>query len=237
MTKSRRYKELVFKGILVIIIGFFTGLVGFFIFFAFGPMFRPAGPIISTVIVLLALAWFIYIFTEGENRRNTVIITILIIVSASYTSCFMVDFIIGKADWKYPFYHPTGISGSLANEEEWNLPQPRCATSSYTRGNESLKAGAFYYKQFLTYNPYHSIPQSLYKKITCGIALSRTAYQEYKERLDNQGFEIEENTPSSSFTATNNTLVVYCYLDGKHVVVAKASKDEKHLLKPIMEIN
>ncbi len=218
-----------------IIIGFFTGLMWFFVFTAFGPTLKTTGFIVATVIALLALVCSTFFFTEGEGRRSTAIIVVLFVVFTSYTSCFLMDSFMGKADWKYPFYHPVPGDWSLANEEEWNFLEPRCATSSYARGNQSIQVADFYYREIITYNPYHSIPQSLYDKLTCGIALSSTAYQDYKERLDNQGFEIKENSSSSRFTATNNTTAVYCYLDGKHLVVAKATKDNMHLLNNVRE--
>ncbi len=117
---------------------------------------------------------------------------------------------------------------SYPDEPIWGFYEPDYYTVAYMEKNKSLEVADFYYRGYLTFNPYYSVPQALHKKLAYGYATSVSGYKDYKTKLEIHGFKVEER--ESGFMATNNTTVVQCYLNGKHLIVAKASKDESHLI-------
>jgi len=88
----------------------------------------------------------------------------------------------------------------------------------------------FYYGDFKTY-PLHSFLKSAYRKLFCRKD-SRMAYDGYKKLLTSSGFSITEGL--NSFTARNESLVIYCWLDGKNIMVARAEKAEETLLNAVL---
>lgn len=132
--------------------------------------------------------------------------------------------------WKEHMVFPWDTSpASYPDEPIWGFYEPKYYTVAYKEKNKSIEAVDFYYRGFLTFNPYYSVPQALHKKLVYGYATSIGGYGDYKDKLETHGFKVEET--ESGFTATNSTTAVHCYLDGKHLVVAKTSKDKRHLLK------
>ncbi|MBO8183548.1 MAG: hypothetical protein H0Z28_12305 [Archaeoglobus sp.] len=92
---------------------------------------------------------------------------------------------------------------------------------------DKLEVSAFYYGY--PGNPFYAIPKYLFTKLSFGITDSKTAYERYKELLLSSRFSIDSK--SNSFTARNETTMVYCQLDGDFIMVVKVNKDEEYLLK------
>lgn len=198
--------------------------------------------LVVAVLVVAVPLWGIYL--EGEDRRTSVMMLVLFVASASLVSWPLMDMKLVPVEHKAPMYNlkteyrVVFVPGAKIG---WSFYEPSCYTTSNMDANMSIAVADYYYRGFLTFNPYYSVPQALKNKLTCEYATSVGAYGGYRDKLESQGFKIEEDL--YSFTATNNTTVIYCYLDdfngvgflGKHIVVAKASKDNSYMLKELME--
>ncbi len=248
---KKSYAKSVFTGILVAV------LLSIYIFFLV-PFIHAStwayGLVISALVVPL-----LGIYLEGESKKASAIMLVLFVASASLASWVLMDSFVVPQEHKAPRYQIlSNVEGkhivrdsryhdeptwritefflinpaSYPDEPIWGFYEPDYYTVAYMEKNKSLEVADFYYRGYLTFNPYYSVPQALHKKLAYGYATSVSGYKDYKTKLESHGFKIEEN--SSSFIATNDSTVVHCYLDGKHLVVAKATKDNSHLLKQVV---
>lgn len=235
--KKVSYAKSVFTGIFVGVLLYLFAWLPFTLVLSFW----LANLVVAVLVVAVPL-WGIYL--EGEDKMTSAIMLVLFVVSASLVSWPLMDMKLVPVEHKAPMYNlkteyrVVFVPGAKI---EWGFYEPNCYTTSNIDANMSIAVADYYYRGFLTFNPYYSVPQAVSNKLTCGYATSIGAYGGYKEELESQGFKIKEDF--FSFTATNNTTAVYCYLDdfngigflGKHIVVAKASKDNRYLLNQIMD--
>ncbi len=191
-------------------------------------------------VISLALVFTIFFLTvKKKDKRTFAIAMILLVLSSTYSLCFVYDFsLIGPGPEQLTYMH---LLAKLRDEKgridpnwvgsKWNFYKPQCYSEFCTKryGNTSLEVAVFYYGHYgkTAYNP-HSVPKYLFTKLFCGYTDSKTAYENYRELLSNSGFLIEDGL--DNFTAKNKTIIVYCQLDGEYIAVVKADTDEEYLL-------
>jgi hypothetical protein len=125
------------------------------------------------------------------------------------------------------------ISEKYWERVQWSFYKPECYSEVFAvkLKNHSLEIAGFYYGGFKTY-PLQSLLKSGYRKLFCDVTDLKMAYENYKKLLVNSGFSISENP--NSFMARNESTVIYCRLDGRNIMVAKAEKTEEDLLENIL---
>jgi hypothetical protein len=161
------------------------------------------------------------------------LLLLLSICAVFYASDFL---LLGPKGEQIPYLY---LIANLRDEEgvidphwissEWRFYKPKCylESSASKYNSTSLELAVFYYGR-TSHNPIHSGLKYLYTKLSCGITDSKTAYERYKELLFNSGFSIESR--SNSFTARNETTMIYCQLDGDFIMVVKVNENEEYLL-------
>ena len=188
---------------------------------------------ITLVIVLIIFSFMI----KKEKKSIVVVTTFLLLFTALYNIFFICELVaLGPKGEQIPFVHLM-IHFHYKNETnleetEWNFYEPRCYSEFYAKKLKgySLEVAAFHYSG-LSGNPFHSVPKYLFTKLFCGITDSKAGYEDYKELLNSSGFKIKESI--YSFTAKNETLIVYCELNGEFIDVVKVDKNERSLLNQI----
>jgi len=193
-------------------------------------------PIGMSFIIIASI--FFFIIRKAE-KKIAITAMILLILSFIYSVCVVGDLIlIGPGPEQITYMH---LLAKLRDEKgridpnwtksEWNFYKPRCYVTFCAKryGNTSLEVAVFYYGHYgkSAYNP-HSVLKCLFTKLFCGITDSKTAYENYKRFLSKSGFLIKNET--NNFVAENETVTVYCQLDGDFITVVKVNKNEEYLL-------
>jgi len=190
------------------------------------------------ISISLAVILIIFFHTIRKIEKKMIVIaTVLLVLSSTYSVCFVYDLLlIGPGPKQLTYMH---LLAKLRDEKgridpnwvgsEWNFYKPKCYSEFCVEryGNTSLEVAVFYYGR-ISHNPVNSELKCLYTSLFCGITDSKTAYETYKGLLSESGFLVEEGL--DYFTAKNETIIAYCQLDREFIVVVKADRDEKYLL-------
>ncbi|MBO8181633.1 MAG: hypothetical protein H0Z28_02430 [Archaeoglobus sp.] len=221
--------------------GHLAGLFFIVVFILMGVLLdtlRIKQSFIISMIASLILTLIAYFPVIRKEKKTTALVSVLLILFSIYIIFFFAEFVaIGPKGEQIPFvylianfrFENQTISSYYQWEQtEWGSYKPECYSEFYAAkfGNTSLEVSAFYYGYLG--NPFYAIPKYLFTKLSCGITDSKTAYTRYKELLLNSGFSIDSR--SNSFTARNETTIVYCQLDGDFIMVVKVNKEEEYLL-------
>ncbi len=185
---------------------------------------------LPTLITFLAVfAIFFFKIRISEKKFRIISMTLLVLFSACSIYLALDLLSIGPDPEQRAYLYLLAKLREKSNRidpnwivSEWEFYKPICysSSSSMAYSGSSLEIAVFYY------NPY---------KLLCSYTDSKTAFEKYKKEILSSGFRVVAEG-NKSFVAENNTVIVYCLLDGNFIMVAKAVKSDEYLINSALGI-
>jgi len=232
------------KFIKIIIISIFLGCIVGPFFVVIAIILDVLGlrfPVILPVLIALLIVLFFNLIKIRKERKLVILIsTIVLLLSAVFSMMLTAGFIaIGPKGEQIPMYYlmlnfkydNTTVVSPPWKSIRWNFYEPPCYTVKYSSklDDRSLVVACFYY-DLASPDPL-TLLKFLINNILCNMK-SQEAYERYRDLLIESGFKMV-NESAYSFTAVNETMIVYCQLDGKFIMVVKVNGNEKDLLSRV----
>lgn len=197
----------------------------------------PLSAVLSLAIIFAVL---IQLLKKSEGKKFVLAVTIFVISSAYSVSFFYDAVSLSPNPEQQAYMHllskirDDGKIDRNWKDSTWNFLSPKCYAVSISKryDSTSLEIAVFSYRYSKTQYDPNGLLKIIFTKLFCGYADAKTAYEEYKRTLSDAGFELNEK--NNSFSAENDTLIVYCDYEGGLITVIKANKKDEDVLKAVV---